>query len=340
MAQPTQSNSRGSPIGLLGDVRRNAPTSGPPNPPSQSASGQSTPSPISAGGQERRWWDRNPIVRTLAAESARQTALSFGALRGAVHTAEGLIGGATFLGRLANPLDVVLSPPGQAAQDKVADAAKGVVDYFETSTLRKLASDAGNQVHRFVASVDPTATPQSPSLTGEIARNFKIGMNQGELAFDVGSALYGGAEAKGLEALGRTAEAVTPAKYLARGYSPELADYFASPYDGVGHHLLPRGVVDKWPDGLKGIGRTISESPFFLLKPEGISKGDFYHLHYGVDPGYYGGKQGKNSATPGGAGRTLVGKSMACSAGSYTAARRLLRLRSQLVLSPPPQMLS
>jgi hypothetical protein len=34
----------------------------------------------------------------------------------------------------------------------------------------------------------------------------------------------------------------------------------------------------------------ISDSPFFLLKPEGIETGDMLERHYNVDPLYRGGK--------------------------------------------------
>jgi hypothetical protein len=243
-----------------------------------------------------RWWDRNPVVRTLAAEGVRQAVLPIGAARGAIHSAEGLLGGAVFAGRLANPnLDALLSPPGMSARDNLNNAARGAVDYLRTATPKKVVSDVGKQLGHFRASLDPTASPQEPTLLGEMARNVPIDMNQGELAFDVGSTLYGGEAFEGLAALSGLSEAATPAKYLARGYSPELSRYLASPLPekSMGHHFWTRAAVKKTPAPIRPAARAVSESRFSVLKPKGMSRGDFYELHFRVDPRYWGGKAGK-----------------------------------------------
>ena len=124
---------------------------------------------------------------------------------------------------------------------------------------------------------------------GEMRRQADLGLNQGELLFDVGSLLYGGAEAKGLTRLAKAGEAQGAEKWLARGVSPGLADYFATPYTGIGHHYLPRR--SKLPPWLGGgpVPPVISDSPFFLLRPGGISTGDMLELHFKVDPKYRGG---------------------------------------------------
>jgi len=53
-----------------------------------------------------------------------------------------------------------------------------------------------------------------------------------------------------------------------------------TPFRGLGHHFIPRR---------KGLPKSYSDSVFNVLKPEGISRGDFYELHYKVDPSYKGG---------------------------------------------------
>jgi hypothetical protein len=48
----------------------------------------------------------------------------------------------------------------------------------------------------------------------------------------------------------------------------------------MGHHFIPRRM---------GLPKSYSDSVFNVLKPEGMSRGDFYELHYKVDPSYNGG---------------------------------------------------
>ena len=63
------------------------------------------------------------------------------------------------------------------------------------------------------------------------------------------------------------------------------------PYDGKGHHsLIPERA--RLPDFLGGgpLPRAILDSPFNVVKPPGMTQGDFYELHYGVDPKFYGTK--------------------------------------------------
>ena len=48
----------------------------------------------------------------------------------------------------------------------------------------------------------------------------------------------------------------------------------------MGHHFIPR--AEKLP-------KSYSDGIFNVLRPEGVSRGDFYELHYKVDPKYHGG---------------------------------------------------
>lgn len=85
---------------------------------------------------------------------------------------------------------------------------------------------------------------------------------------------------------GKTA---TAEKYLAQGFSPQVAAYLAEPYpaSAMGHHFIPRDY--KLPKILGGgrLPRSYSDGPFNKLAPEGISRGDMYELHYRVDPRFY-----------------------------------------------------
>ena len=112
-------------------------------------------------------------------------------------------------------------------------------------------------------------------------RNFDIGQNQGELAFDVGSLVVGGPAAKAVR-LGRVSNVGNVEKYVAQGFGPKAAAHLAEPYPSqrMGHHFIPRSAE---------LPKSYSDSVFNVLKPKGISRGGFYELHYKVDPQYYGG---------------------------------------------------
>jgi hypothetical protein len=64
------------------------------------------------------------------------------------------------------------------------------------------------------------------------------------------------------------------AHFRGQGFTPAQAKYLTQPYDGWGHHFLPR----KW-----GLPKFISESPLNVMKPEGISIGRFYERHFLAD---------------------------------------------------------
>lgn len=193
---------------------------------------------------------------------------------------EGLGEGLNFLSRLADPDDALTSPRGDAAIDQVVDAAKGVFDYARNGFAHpeSVARDIRDKTHQAHVSLDPMATPVAITFPGELRRNFGIGQNQGELAFDVGSFAVGGPFAKGVGRLAELRKAATPAKYLGQGFSPDVAAHLAEPYKGRGHHFGPRRL---------GLPPAYSESAFNVLNPEGISRGDHYELHYRVDPSFH-----------------------------------------------------
>lgn len=244
------------------------------------------------GSDNRSWLDGNALAKTVGGEVAMSMARGPGVARGLWHTAEDLPQDLLFFSRLVNPADLVLAPFGQSAQQQYLEgwvnlARKGADALANREATVKQVKE-GLQDWR--ATIDPTATPQADSLRDELLRKWNIGLNQGELGFDVGSLLYGGAELKGLRGMRLISGAPTAANYIKRGVPPELADYFALPYTGRGHHYWP--LRQPLPDVLGGgpLSKTISESPFLLLKPKGITIGEFYKLHHAVDPYYYGGR--------------------------------------------------
>ena len=108
-----------------------------------------------------------------------------------MHSAKGAVDGAAFVLRLANPLDEVLSKPGQSAWEQVDKLGRSAVDYTvqavrDPSMVRR---DLGSAARAFRVDHDPTATPMADTFVGELKRGFNLGMNNGELAFDAGSLL-------------------------------------------------------------------------------------------------------------------------------------------------------
>ncbi len=238
------------------------------------------------------WFDHSEVVKGAAGDLVRNLSLAPGVARGAWDTARDVADGVLFASRLFDPSDAEHSPRGEAAWDKVFEGADSLFSGVRNAVAdpRSVVDNARDSVERFDVRVDPRATPIARTFAGEMRRQADLGLNQGEFLFDAGSVLYGGAEAKTLSRLGKVAEAQGAEKYLARGVEPGLADYFATPYAGIGHHYLPRRT--KLPPWLGGgpVPSVIGDSPFFLLKPEGISTGDMLELHYKVDPKYGGGK--------------------------------------------------
>ena len=239
----------------------------------------------------KSWLDRSPAAKAIVGDASRKAGLAPGVARGAWHTVEDIGHGLDFFGRLMDPYDAEHSPRGDAAWDQVFRAGKGILDYTTNaiSNPKAVANDVGASLRRFQVKVEPAASPPASTLAGEAARNFNIGLNRGEAAFDAASLLYGGAEARGLAELGALSKEAAVAKYMARGYPKGLPEYFATPYDGGGHHFLPkRTELPAWLGG-GPVPSVISDSPFFLLKPSNMTKGDFFERHFQVDPSYHGG---------------------------------------------------
>ena len=115
------------------------------------------------------------------------------------------------------------------------------------------------------------------------------------------------AEQRGLQGfMGRDVAEEGSAKFLSQGFSPAQAEYLAAPYEGMGHHFIPRRA---------GLPEFISDSPINVLKPSGMSRGDFYALHYKVDQSFYG------TAFPKSIGGTWSGRSLGLE--KYSGTQRL-----------------
>ena len=85
-------------------------------------------------------------------------------------------------------------------------------------------------------------------------------------------------------------QAVLVERYVAKGYTREVAEALAKPYKGMGEHFLPRRALRA-----VGIPERALDSPFTVLMPRGISYGEMFELHFGVDSHFYGASFGLRS---------------------------------------------
>lgn len=239
-----------------------------------------------------------PALRSAAVDTAGVVGNASGVARGGVHAVQGLADAALFARRMTDPLDLLLSAPGESAPEQLVrgevNLARAGADYVKekASNPQSILADAKKVANQWRRDLDPSATPVAPTLKGELRRNFEIGENQGELAFNVGSLFIGGPGAEAVKGLERVANVGNVDKYLAQGFSRKGAEHLAKPYpaSNMGSHYIPRRT--RLPDFLGGgrLPKSYSDGVFNVLRPEGISRGDFYELHYRVDPKFYGTK--------------------------------------------------
>ncbi|WP_304165643.1 hypothetical protein [Phenylobacterium aquaticum] len=241
---------------------------------------------------------QSPVLRSAAGDAAKVVGNVAGVLRGGAHTVEGLADAALFAQRLTDPLDLVRSGPAEWAPVQLVRGAANLerrgADYVKKgiSDPQSVVTDARSVAGQWRRDLDPSATPPAPTFKGELQRNFEIAQNQGELAFDVGSLLVGGPGAKAVTGLERLSNVGNVEKYLAQGFSHKGAEHLATlyPASNMGSHFIPRRT--RLPDFLGGgpLPKSFSDGVFNVLKPEGMSRGDLYELHYKVDPQFYGTK--------------------------------------------------
>ncbi len=106
------------------------------------------------------------------------------------------------------------------------------------------------------------------------------------------------------------------AEHIGQGLTPKAAEHLAAPYprSNMGHHFVQRS----WevPESVLGVPlpkfavgwrppEEFMESPLNVLKPPGLSRSEFYKLHYRVDPSFYGAKLPGQGRGGGWSGRRL-----------------------------------
>jgi hypothetical protein len=75
-----------------------------------------------------------------------------------------------------------------------------------------------------------------------------------------------------------------PSKYTGQGFTRAQADKLAEQYDSAGHHFpIKQATVKEWVARGIPFPKWLRDNPLNVLKPD-VSRGDFYELHYRVDP--------------------------------------------------------
>ena len=222
--------------------------------------------------------------RIPTGDLAHAAGLAVGAVRGAAHLADGLSEAGTVVEQILDPFYAPLHRNSPA----VLPLYKTVVGALHAG--RSIALNPGKAVHQVNLALNPGASPIASTVEGEVRRRFGIGQNQGELGFDI---VAGMAAPEALAARALPAEQQV-ARWIGKGMTEPQARYMAEPYKGMGHHYYPRGA--KLPKAILGVAlpeflaerpmplpRVLSDSPFNVLKPRGISRGDMYETHFQAD---------------------------------------------------------
>lgn len=231
--------------------------------------------------------DDNKVAKFLIGNLAGNFGAAAGVGRGVYNDGKAIKDGAVYLYDLAS----FGSPRQEAAIAAGRQALAGAANYVSTRARDRslLRRDVKSTAGRMNRDLNQYATPQAPTLAAEIARRYNIGVEQGEAAYNVASlALPVAGEVRGAMQLGRIGAMSKrgPAKYIARGVSPQLAEYFAQPYQGMGAHAVPRRT--RLPGGGR-IPKVLMDGPFNVLKPKRVERGVMLERHFKTDGRYYGG---------------------------------------------------
>jgi hypothetical protein len=240
---------------------------------------------------QRPWWDHSKAAKVAGGVAAFTAGVPFGAGRAVVHAVGDFQDGLGFTTRLLDPFD---DEDRNSAWKQVAHTGRGVAQYARNaiSDPTQVMSDVRDAVHQAHVGLDPTAAPVAGTLWDEVRHEFGVGANVGEAGANVAATLAGGEVIQGLRGIEavEALRAAKVAKYVDQGFSTAQAEYLASPYVGTGHHFMPQAT--EYPLTNRKITGRLMDNPFNVLRPEGITRGDMYELHYKVDPQYHGSKIG------------------------------------------------
>jgi hypothetical protein len=231
-------------------------------------------------------------VRKVAGDAARTAGNAAGVVTGAVHLGHNVLDTAVLAARLQNPIfDLLAIPAGETAISQVVGVERGMYKLGRriATAPQGVAHDVAEKTRDLVRDTVPLATPEAPTLAGEVRRNFHIGRRQGEIGIDIAPYFVGAGEVKGMADLRALARANSVDKYLQKGFPQAKAARLSRLYNGMGDHaFIKRGArLPRWLGGGL-VPKEIVDSPFNVQKPPGISFGDMYELHFKGDPQMFG----------------------------------------------------
>ncbi|THD62420.1 hypothetical protein [Phenylobacterium sp.] len=244
--------------------------------------------------------NHNPIAQAVGGTTGFLIGLPAGALRGGWHALEGVGHGLNFVGGL-------FAPGGVAkAWNEASAAAHDALQYGRSAIVdpSRLAKDAISEGAAAIHSLNPFTAPQTDTALGEFGHELGVGANWGETLTNIAGAFAAPEVAAGVDAA-RTFAATRDAniaEMMGRGMDEPTATYLSKPYKGQGEHaVIPQaqdrilGFKTPWLKDVT-ISDWIMNSPLNVSKPRGMSQGDFYEYHFGVDPRFYGARlpQGLN----------------------------------------------
>ena len=233
--------------------------------------------------------DRSPTARWAGGTVAGLAGRTVGIGRGMVHNAEAAADALDLYGRLG----FMGGGTDPSAVHQIFDIEKGLLGTASTAVThpRKAFKTAQSALDAGQRKVNPFGTPSSKTFGGEVARNYGLGKNQGELALDVGLSAYRGPKVANLIKPTAGPKLSGVGKYLAQGFSQADAEYLEEVDSGMGHHYLRRELANKL-----GIPRDIQDGIFNILRPNGIDRGGMKELHYKVDPYFAGSGKAQGKA--------------------------------------------
>ena len=136
-----------------------------------------------------------------------------------------------------------------------------------------------------------SADPEQSLLSNGLGYRLERGAEGALIGGVLGGALKSASANLSFSSTGGT----TVDEFMKKGLTREQAEYLAQPYTGRGHHFYPQNAeIHKNPftgrDFRLNLASVYIESRFNVLKPNGINRGDFYELHYKVDPTFHAAK--------------------------------------------------
>jgi RHS repeat-associated protein len=215
--------------------------------------------------------------------------------RAGVGAATGAIGGVAFskvaplVGRVAEwasgaaehvPLLQKVAVELGKAGGAVLGKAGQLASRYEGGKLGRLLGRAANPFEGLAGKPLPAATSTAVTITegsGGASAGTQAAVKPAVQSGPPGGAISPGARLRAQ--YGDTFEEYM--RHRAQGFTAKQAKYLTEPYDmsKEGHHFFPKRLGKQY-----GVSQDLMNSPFNVVKPQGITRGRFYERHFLADP--------------------------------------------------------